>query len=68
MNSRFASSAVQNRKNLKVGWSTRENVQVKLRLMVQRSIRKCKYPSVQQEPTVKPVLEQAKVLGETGRR
>ena len=52
------------RKNLTVDGSARESVQAKLRLMVERILRKCKYPPDQQDAAVELVLQQAKALGE----
>ena len=52
------------RKNLRVGWSARESVQVKLRLMVKRILRKYKYPPDHQDAAVELVLEQVRAFGD----
>ena len=54
------------RKNLSAGWSARESVQAKLRLMVKRILRKYvyKYPPDHRDAAVELVLEQAREMGE----
>ena len=50
------------RQNVSVDWSVRESVRTKLRLLVNRILRKYKYPPVKQEDAVQLVLDQAEIL------
>ncbi len=47
------------RQNITVDWSQRENVRAKLRLVVNRILRKYKYPPDQQEAAIELMLQQA---------
>jgi type I restriction enzyme R subunit len=51
-----------------VDWSVRDSVRAKLRLMVERILRKCKYPPDQENETVDLVLLQAQALAEEALR
>ena len=45
-------------------WSARESMQVRLRLMVKRILRKYKYPPDHQDAAVELVLEQVQAFGD----
>ena len=51
------------KKNITIDWSVRENVQAKLRVIVNKILKKYGYPPDKQENATKTVLEQAKLLG-----
>lgn len=48
--------------NVTVGWTLRENVRARLRVLVKRILRKYDYPLDKQEEATQTVLEQAEVL------
>jgi type I restriction enzyme R subunit len=52
------------RKNITIDWSKRESMQVRLRLMVKRILRKYKYPPYMAEDAVQLLLSQAENLGD----
>lgn len=50
--------------NVSVGWSSRESVRAKLRVLVRRILRKYKYPPDQAEEAAQLILNQAETLCE----
>lgn len=50
------------RRNVKIDWTLRENIQAKLRVMVKRILRKYGYPPDKQKKATETVLEQANLL------
>lgn len=45
-----------------IGWTVKESIRAKLRIMVKRILRKYGYPPDKQEKATQTVLEQAEVL------
>ena len=50
------------RNNVTVGWTLRENVLAKMRVLIKRILRRYGYPPDKQEKATRTVLEQAEVL------
>lgn len=48
--------------NMTIDWTPRENVRAKMRVMVERILRRYGYPPDKQEKATQTVLEQADVL------